>query len=641
MNKYTALKIIAYALCMTIAIGSAAHAYQVNGVVDYTYTHHVIKVGSTKSSQSTLLENYQASLITPIFDPRFLRIRAGVGFRRSHSNQYADSDSLTYNVGATFFPFSIISLETYLDKTVTTVDSTSSLAGYDVDTQNYGGSLALRLRRLPGLVRGRNNRNNYNNNNSNGNNNYGNNSLGRRLIAIPLPEFFLSYGHSNSTSESSIHPLDEVRDRYSGTMRYRFNPSLDLNVDTKKELYENRLTQATYETVNTSADSTLHLRGGGYVKLTGRLTDQQTYGIFGVGIRNEVQTQDYAADARLNTSQRLAQEYRYGFRTVSSNNGSKYALHTGIAQVIYRVLPEVDARGGLQYTLEEQTIAATGALPDIHSNVQRAGMFAGVAYRDTYQPAFLDPFRFYTHYDFSSGVSDVSTNAAIDSGGSGYYYGNAAGFGLESIGWKQDSLNMSYAYSNNRDHSPAAANRWSHNLSLAASTNRVPKTHINASAGYTLSNAQSGLSNYFDSLASGSEVDSRSYYIAADISNTAVQYVTLDGGVRRGKSSTNTDYTLSSIKIDYNSLETSTYAGASFSYPVSRTLLTRLSVREQLLRREQPGTYSKEIRTFLAALDYRFRKLLCSLSYTIREDIPKPGLKTQEQLFYAKVARPF
>lgn len=600
-------------------------AYNVSGVVEFSYRNYETKIGNSRSSQSTFTQNYQANIQNYLFDPRVLQFSAGIGYAvyntKQNSTPGQDSSTLNYNLNASFFPQSKINGTVFGNKTTATIESNANIAGYDVTTSSYGASLNLLL---SGSRAG--------GNNNNINNNY-NNGSGYR---IPLPSITIFHVHTDSESESLSSPIHEKRDDTNASLAYRFNPSFDIRLDGGMQTYENEISNSSYEQKTANLASTIDVSKDGELRLNGRITDMSTDNIS--GYQAETKTHSYGAILDFKERNGWKQYYRYDNNGQETTN-SDYTTQRAEANVTYRVLPEVQLRGGINYSTADLFSSATVSAPELQANVKQADVLAGASYQKSYALNMIYPFNFSTNYDFNFGYSKVESRMAGVVEGTGMYFTNQAGLGLASSGWQKENLNMSYTIFSKKDDSPLSNDIFQQSFRFDFNTRRVTDTNIRAKADYYSVETKSSASAIFSSLPADTREQRRSFSYDIGADYFAIPNLTLSAGAQRGetKSSFTTLSTLQPVSSVSN-IQTLYYASAAFNYSFTRNLLYRLNYLEQL-----SSTEVVDIRSHVVNmnLDYRFRQIYVNFEYRWRQEIPDNSQTTTQQYYFVKLSRPF
>jgi len=611
-----------------------AEAYRVSGVVAFTYNADEYRSGNVRSSSHSFSQQYSASLQNYLWDPRFLRYQAGVAYNIT-SGSSSESKGLNYDLSMNFFPGMMISWDLYGRQSTSKVSTNENIAGYDLNTNSYGGSLKLNLSRRGGGRRGNNNNNN--NNNSNNSYNYNNNNNNGSRIQFRLPDIGLSYGHVESDSAGSLNPIKESRDNAGLTMTYRINAQADLNMGQTAETYKNFITGGTYETKSTTFASKILVSPDADLDLSGNRTDRTTTGLAGFGRHDTM----WGSTVALNFKERdrIRHGYTYGFSKSQSDYADRTS-HNAAATVSYQLNRDLSLRGGLNYALAEYIITSptvTGA--EEKQNMESGGAQTGVAYRKLYTPDFLGPFAMNTDYGFNTGYTKITSAQTSTSGDSGMYYENAAGIGFTSIGWEKDSLSTGYNISSRRDRSPLTNNVRSQSFRFDVSTFRIPQTTLRANVSYTVT--ESSASNYsifLNNAQNNTSIGRRTLLYQVSALYSASPSLRFDAGASQGRSS-NTAPTLSNLQPNTDApVEQLVYVGAHYVTSITRNLMYRANARDEWRSSSRVKT---ETRTFDMGLDYRIRQVLVNFTYRWAEILPENGLSTYQQSYMVKLSRPF
>ena len=606
---------------MILSPGKAMALYNVSGVVEFTANRYDTWRGGEHTSYQTFGQLYQANLSGPILDPRFLNFTVGAGYTITNNNKVSDSTSLNYNISTVFFPAMKVSWTLYGSNTLNTVKDNSGFAGYDVKTINYGGDLNLRL-----------SRNGSGNNNNNNNNNYSNRDGWR----IPLPDIFLSRSRTESESQNSANPLHETRDNTKASINYRLSAKQDLYLDGTMENYKDLINGSSYDSKTAQLNYHLSVSPGGDLSVDGRTTDRLTHNIANFDTHQEYNY--YNALLSFKEKDRYAHYYRYtyGQQKIDGQDATAQRAET---RVTYRLLPELQLIGGLDWTLTERAVAATATTPEQSSKVETGGLTAGVSYVRIYTPQFLGPFGFKTGYDFMTGFSKVSGQTPGQPEGSGRYYGNNLTLGLMSIGWKDEAATLDYTFSNRRDDSPANNDFVQQSYRLSLSTKRLPRTSIVAQGSYVVSDYTTGYAYQLFAGIEGSNVKNRTLNYSINAVHAATYYLNLTAGASRGNSSSVNTYTLSTLQPStYLYEDTSIYAAANINYNITRNMQYTAELREEM---RSTKITDSEVHLIYMNLLYRFRSVFISIEYKWRQEAPDNDLRTTQSQYMAKLSRPF
>lgn len=625
-NKF--IKIILLLTICHVCIARSADAYYVNGIVDFSYSSYSTKIGDTRTSSSSWTEHYGLGAGGFVYDPRLLQWSARVDYASGHSRDSADSDSLAYSISTSFFPGRMVSWDLYASQGITSIQSASNIAGYDIESTTYGGSLALRLSSLRGRS-GNNNNNNFNN--------YNNNN--RRGHFLPLPDIILSTSHTEVESKDAAFLVQETRDTHGATVRYRIGSLVDLDFNAKLESYENELNGSGYDTSSLYLVSTSRVSQNGELKLTGDVTERETQGIQGVEDAITRRTA-YLAQLDFKPEGKLSHAYRYNFARQISGP-SEYLSQGATAEVQYAYLPELKFRSGVVYSESEFTREATTTMSAVGYTMTDGKLYLGAGYRKVFSPDFLDPFTFSTDYDLSSGFSSTKDEQTGDEG-TGRYYQNNVNLGFRSTGWKQELVSLEYSLVSRRDHSPLDNDYRSELYTLGLSSSRVPRTTIRANGTYQSQQSSSGVfTDIFLNNTSNTVQSSRTLQYNASVDHALRNYLTLNAGASRSRTTSQADYTLANITSDVEVTEVLVYAGATLNYQITRNLSFRTYAREEI-RRRKPGE-SNDTTAYIvnSALNYRIRKITVNAEHRWREDIVKDQPRTEQQYFFVKISRPF
>lgn len=608
-----------FALSAVMASPSAAQ-YRVSGLVEFTYRNLETKAGNNSvSTQEYWSQNYRVNMTGDLWDPRFLKFNAGVGYTVNSYVDGPDSDIVTYNLFTNFFPGRKVSWDLFGTKSINTIEGSTSIVGYNVTTTSVGGTLNLRLGGNGG------NRNNNRNNNL--------------YRGIRWPDISLTHIHTESVTEHPISPLNETRDETRGSLNYRLNSTLDLNIDGGIEKYHDKVKDSSYETKTANIASTLRLSPDVNLKLNGRILDRTTenFVLYNANETNQV----YTTLLEFREKQGFRHYYMYEYNDYEYST-SDFLKQRTEANFMYRLQEALQLRGRAEYTKSEYAREPNPSIgdPGEKSSLDTAGLSAGASYRRKNVSSFIGPFNFDAGYDFAFGYSDLSIEGDPASG-SGTYYENRVNMGV-GPGWEKDTLSLNYSYDSKRDRSPMNNDLSQQSYRLSVSTKRIPRTYIRGSANYTVQDNRSDAGTIFTTAPTfGSQVGvnqqrrSLLYEVTADYEASA--YLTFMAGASKGHSASST-YTLSNLQTVVTADDELYYAMANFTYPLSRLLVYRAQFREEYRTNLSAETQSHLVNMYL---DYRIRSIFLNLEYRWRKDIPNVGQRTMQQYFFAKLSRPF
>jgi hypothetical protein len=610
-----------------------ADAYRVSGLVAFTYTADEYRTGNMQNSSHSFSQQYSVMVQNYLWDPRFLRYQAGVAYNIT-SGSLSESKGLNYDLNMNFFPGMMISWDLYDRQATSKVSTDENIAGYDLTTSSYGGSLNLNLSRKKGR-RGNNNNNTNNNYNNNYNYNNNNNNNGSRFH-FPLPDIRLSYGHIESDSQGTLEPVRESRDNANLSMKYRINTQVDLNIDQTTEIYKNFITGGTYDTKSTTFASKILVSPDADLDVSGNRTDRTTTGIAGFGRHDTA----WRSTVALNFKERdgIRHGYTYGF-SKSQSDYADLTSHYAVATVSYQIHRDLSLRGGLNYSLAEYIVKATAATLEEKQNLESGGAQTGVAYRKLYTPDFLGPFAMNTDYGFNTGYTKITSAQATEDVGNGLYYENTAAIGFTSIGWKKDSLFTGYNISSRRDRSPLTNNVRSQSFRLDASTFRIPQTTLRANATYTATESSASKSSIFLNNAQNNlSIGRRTLFYGVSALYLVSPSLSFDAGASQNRSSSSTP-TLSTLQPNSDApVEQLAYIGAHYAYSINRNLMYRANARDEYRSSFRVRT---ETRNIDMGLDYRIRQVLVNFTYRWFELLPENSLNTYQQSYMMKLSRPF
>jgi len=612
---------------------SSAYAYYyVSGVVDFSYTSYTTKIGEKKTTDTSWTEHYGVTLGTAVIDPRFLQLTAGVSYQKSHLYKTPDQDIMSYSINASFFPGRMIAWTLFGAKSILNVPSTYNLAGYDVESSSYGGTMYLKL----SLLRRKSGNNNFYNNNRNYNNNNNNNN--RRGASFALPDLTLSATHADVQSMNVNFPLHEARDNVSALMLYQITPSINLNVDGRREEYQNLLNNSTYTFTTLDMVSNVHLARSGELRLTGRTTER-AYDNIG-GSTGTISTYLVGAQLDLQPKKSISQSYRTNYGRVESM-GAEIISKDARAQIQYAMLRELSFKSAISYGETDYRRDATAATPATHSNIKTGALSVGAHYLKEFKPEMLDPFIVRAGYDFDTGFTDITYESGQQS--KGKFYQNQASLGLLSSGWRFETLELGYSYVSRRDNSLMNQNLLSENYWLSMSTRRIPRSRLNASVKYSLSTTNTGPSpDPFVSQQPETNRDARFLQYNANFEHDISSNLSFISGASRAKTNSNSAYTLATVPLYGASDVTSEryFASLNGNYPLGRALQLRCQASEEWSNTEPNGSRLQS-HLLSAGIDWRLRKIFINADYRWRQDMREASPTIQQQYFFVKAVRPF
>lgn len=645
--KILLLLIITGSVLITVPGNASAQYYKVSGVVDFTYRNYGTKTGDNWSRSDYWVQHYQANLGGFVWDPRFLLFSSGVGYEVYTTNAGSDSDALNYSLSTSFFPGRMVSWDVFGSRTTSTVDSltsgTTNIAGYDVNTTSYGANLNLRLSSLgKGGRRYNNNRNNNNNNNNNNNSSDG--------LSLPLPDLSFSRVHTDSESLSESSPYHEVRDNT--RLDFVLRRSLyDLRLDGAIEDYVDKIDNSSYTTKTGQLASRIIVSKDAELTLSGHVTDRRTENMDDFDSLDKVQS--YTALLKFKEQGNLQHYYQYDYYAQDTTS-LNYDKHNFTGTAIYKFSQEFEGRTGLNYSNWDYHSNASDGTSAESSTLQEGSLLLGANYKKQYKPDFMKAFSINTSYDYSLGFSDYTDEVNSANSTNGWYYTNSAGLGLQSLGWVRETLSFDYNIGNKRDHSHIENNEKNQSLMVNFSSSRIPKTTVNISGNYRVTDNRSALGSFFATDSSGySAEEGFSYYQRSGSYNVSINhristYVSADLGASQGDTISNV-YTLSTLTTSSNtgsntsSTDIAEFVSANLAYPFGRNLNTRLMAREEFRTTDtHEGTVTRtESRYGIFNVDYRYRAIFVTFEYRWRQDIPDDSQRTTQQYMYLKVARPF
>ena len=599
--------------------GKAVSQYRVSGVVEFAYRSLETKIGnSTTSSEQYWTQTYRSNLQGDLFDPRFMRFSGGIGYSVYTYKNAPDSNTLDYNFNTTFFPGMKVSWDLFGSKSVNTIENSTNIAGYDVTTSTYGGTLNLRL----------------------GSNDRGGNGGNNNSSAMRWPGLTLSRFHTESESQGTTSPIQETRDDTAASITYRVNSAIDVNLDGRSEDYENVITGARYETKTANLYTNVRLSPDADLRLAGHVTDRVTQNIAGYATET---SQSYNAIMDFKEKDGIRQYYKYDFNR-QQTTVSDFTTQRAEARVVYKLREYLRVQGGADYGLSDYFLKPTTTDPvGEKTTLESGGPLAGVMFKKNYAPYFLGPLSFDSAYDLTSGFSKL-TSGTGGTEGSGFYYTNNVSLGFSTTGRGKENISLGYNFNNRRDSSPVHNNMWQHNYRFFISTQRVPKTVIRGSANYIsleYRNDAANISRMAPIVVSQQTANvnqkrrSLIYDLAAE--HTVSSYLSLTAGASRGQS-TSTSYTLSTLTSLTSSEDSLSYGAVNFTYPITRLLIYRVQLREEYRSTQTTDTQSHQVNMFL---DYRIRQIFVTAEYRWWQDVPDSGSRNEQQYYYVKLSRPF
>ncbi len=607
LSKFIKILQVVIGAGLIFCLPTEARAYDVSGIVSFGYQNLETKIGDNISSSHYWTQDYNVNTAGILWDPRFLRYNAGVGYRVTSLDDGSDIDSIFYNVSASFFPGRKISWNIFGNRSINNVQD-SSIAGTDINTTSYGVTFNLDLTKNG---RGRNNNNN---------------NFGPRYI--PLPYISLSRLFTESETLNSATPLHETRDGTKATINYRLSSAATINLDGGLEEYENLTNKSSYSTKTANLSSNIQLSPIADMNISGNMTDRKTYSITGFDAFSD--TWLYSFNLNFKEKNRLRHTYSYRVtETESPSSDTKGQYFSAMA--FYKIIEGLDLRSSINYSVAEYKSSTD------ESTLKSGGAEAGILYAKKYKPDFMGPFVLNTSYDFGYGFSDYSSKTSgIE--GSGNYYSNNFFAGLNSEGWKQENLSLSYNFNSRRDDSVINNDTKQNAILLSANTSRIPKTNIRATANYSTYETQQVIDMSAFYAAQGINQSRRSLTYSFDANHALSYYINLNIGATRGQIKNN--YTLSTLQPENKDKieDTMYYGSANLTYPITRLLVYRAVYREEYRNTDSIDSRNRQVNM---NLDYRIRQIFVNFEYRWRQDIPENTLRTTQQYYFVKLTRPF
>ncbi len=604
---------------LAFCVPQMATAYNVSGVVDLSYRGYSTETGKNKSSYHAWTESFQTSLDGYFLDPRLMKFNAGVGYTVYTLSEGPGSRMLNYNVYTSFFPGMKVSWDLYGNNTVATYQSATNIAGYDISTTNYGGTLNIDLSRSG----------------AKGNNNNNNNNNGMRSWRLPLPQIALTRQHSESEAISTVVPIHETRDDTKAKLTYRIRSSDSIDVEAGRSEYENLNLHSTYDEKFVNGQGKFAVTPFADFTMIGQALERNVENM--TGFVGSGKTASFSAMLDFREKDGLRHFYQYTFSHQQSFP-TESTSQLVVAQVQYAINKELRIRGGLNYGV---TDFISAAVPPDKSKLETGGLLAGASYLRTYKPDFLGPFSFTTNYDFNTGFSKLTSETSPSTNGNGTYYSNSVNLGLASYGWKQDNLTFDYYFYSKRDHAPTGNDSTQQNLRAGASTIRIPRTTLRGTATYQVQDTQAGASN-FQAIPQNNNQQHRSYTYDVKADYRVTAYLNLNAGAARLQTSSTTQiFTLAALAPDTSSVsgyDEVYYMELLFNYPITRNLLYRANARDEYHRSTKTDSENYQLGM---NLDYRIRQIYLNLEYRFRQDIYQLSPRSIQQYYYAKISRPF
>ncbi|HWR72978.1 MAG TPA: hypothetical protein VN604_07395 [Nitrospirota bacterium] len=613
--------------------------YRVSGVADISYRDYETKTRASVTSYSYWTKHVGANLTSYIYSPRFMEFTGGADYQSITGNKYTqDSDTLTYNLNAMFFPRMKVNWNLFGMKSVNSFDpfsdplGTRSIVAYDATTTTYGGTLNLLL--------GKGGNNNRNNNNSRNNNN-------NSTSPIILPNITLSHTHAERESLSPIVPQHETRDDTRGSMSYARNSSFTFDIDGGREEFEDILYNRTYDQTTARLSTVARVSSGADLRLNGLTSSRETKG-YGANYDQTDDSRSYSATLDFRETGGLKHYYRYVFEERDTTR-INYFNNRAEARVRYKLSDEWYAQGGLEYRKAGFDQKATATTASSESDLTSAGVLAGLGYVKTYTPELLGPFSIVTGYDVTGGQNDYSTTTLGALQGSGSYYKNAVELGLRSTGWVKDQANLTSRYESQRDSSPLQNDVNSTLVNLSLSTKRIPKTDVSGFFNFTSNEIRNEAGSVFVNSPTfnqmttvtnltGLDQQRRQTLYSIDINHYLASFLTLSAGASKSQATQNIN-SLSTLPVQSLTDTTNMYGQARFRYQLARNLFYRVDLRET---KQSVQTTDTRIHEGIMYLDYRLRQIYVNMEYRIRQDVPEEkGLRVTQQYSFIKLSRPF
>ena len=629
--------------------GPASAQYNVSGVVEFSYRSYETKTGDAKYSSSQFSQNYRANISSFVLDPRLLLFDAGIGYMIVSPTNAPDYDLLNYNLNLHFFTGMKVSWDLYGSQTVNNVQSNDNIAGYEVTSTSYGGTLHINpnLASKNGRRNNYNNRSNYNSNsnsNNNNGNNYNNGNRGWRYMS--LPELTLSRVHWSSESQNQQFPLNEERDNTKASIYYRYNSRFYVTLDQELEKYDNKITNQRYDTTTTYLKSNVILSPFSNLDIQGNRTYREVTG-FAAYSPNETNT-SVTVTLMVAERNRLAQMYRYHYALAerfSGPIGSTYLLNAAVGELTYRYTDEVSLLGAFGYKNAESKETLSATAPERRVNISDGGLSGGVNYVKLYMPAFLGPFGFNTGYAFKTGFSNLSTNDPAQQSGTGWFYGNSLTAGIRSVAWRDETASLEYGFANRRDRSPVGQDYLDQSITLSMMTRRVPKTNLSAALVYRVHEASTNalIGPLVQQQNATSEGRSINYNIVAAYMPTA--YLQFTAGANRGETTTTSTYqSLSNLPPSMSYMQsglTLLYALADLNYHFTRNFGVYAQVREDYTYNKTTDTNRTRGHELRMGASYRYHMIFLYWDSQWRINDPDQGIRSHQTYHLLRLSRPF
>lgn len=619
-----------------------SQAYSVGGNIQLTYASLEKTVGDATGVSRMWSEQYAVSLSSPILDPRFLNLSASVNYSRNHPYGSPTLSMTTYNMNAFFFPRRQISWNLFNAKTIANVPSIGANGGYDIVTTTYGGTMTLALSK--GIGRRNSNTNNYfNNSYNNWNNNNNNNNNGGRRTRLQLPDITLNATHIDALSQNTQAAVHETRDNAGANLFYKASPTTTVRLEEKTEKYNNLLSGMTYDLNTMDLYSTTNIVSSAILELVGRHSDRR-FGQAASAGRTHTEGASYEAMLNMQGKGRLRHNYRYAYGDYKAP-GSESITQSANANMSYGLLSWASFYGSAYANQSEVVTAATGTFPEQRSEVDSGGFSAGAdaGFSREYRPEFLSPFVLRTTYRFNTGLTAVSASG-LNSSGDGWQYTNNAGLGLFSTGWKKESLDSEYNYTNTRDHSPIQSNIERQTFRLSFTTTRIPYSDLRAFVNYAVAESTStSVISLTNAAADANATESRSLSYSVVFNHAVASWLKLAMQAAQQKNSTSSAiYSLATATTTVTPESISRQAGATLTanYSLSRHISLRGSAAVEW-QKQLPGGAESTTYSQTAGLSWQVRQINILGEWTRSEAIPDSGLRSEQQRLFVSASRPF
>ncbi len=625
-----------------------AHAYRVSGSVDFTYSFYKTKAGGNVSSDQMWSHTYNVGLSDYLIDRRAIQYSASVGYSELDSKRSSSSNALDYNLQLSLFPGMRVSSSLYAHQSFNRVPSNNNISGMVAQTRSTGAAMYVRLSR--GASKGNNNNNNNNkndnnnNNNDDGDNNDSNNSKkSRGRFAFSFPDISITHDRSETETQSMVNPLHTSTEDSKAQLYFRPHSDINVTLGAGLKKYNDMTHVTSYDEQTFDLGSNYKISNNSHLMINGLMMEGSNRG-FAV---NDTHTRNAMYNMALNvqTDPKISQNYRYYYQEQDST-GIQTKMQQGTAGVGYALHENIRLNSTLGQGRQEYLLAAQVNLPEQKGVTETTTFQTGAAYNQRHTPGFMGSFAVVTMYSFNVGYANTTYSSSINTplpvSANGFYYVHDAGLDFVTTDWQQESLSVGGHLSRRRDHSALPSDADTNTLRMSYSSTRLAKTIIRIAADYNEYESLSAvITPLNESKNSYQQGHATTYNLSVD--HHVSGYLALSSGAARGRATSSTitepfGPSLPSLEQSTWSMNDSAFASANYTYPISRILEYRLSLREEYLK---SPTYHSQASDIDMNLNYRINRIFVSLQFRWREDMPSNAQRSQQELLFARLSRPF